>query len=147
MRQLSRKLLSLLWIDAPVARAAPQNVSPTTATNTNSIAVRNAVAPPASPTSGTAAAARSTKFRNVGDWEKLSNAVEPSNTARTATVPGRTGSVGRWSSGLTHSTRPVPRARRKGDIRDTAMLYTSKGSARANHRAPKTQAPIPTTAA
>ena len=38
---------------------------------------------------------RSTKSRHCGIAEKLSNAVDPSNTASTATVPGRTGSDGR----------------------------------------------------
>ena len=41
------------------------------------------------------AALRSTKLLKVADWEKLSNAVDPSSTAITATVPGRTGMVGR----------------------------------------------------
>jgi len=47
------------------------------------------------PTRGKLAALRVTKLLTVADWEKLSKAVDPSSTAMTATVPGRTGMVGR----------------------------------------------------
>ena len=91
--------------------------------------------------SGRDAALRSTNFLKAGDAEKLSNAVEPSSTANTARVPGRTGMVGRWSSGLPATTWPVAPLRRNGDSRDATTLYTSNGSARANHVDPNTAAP------
>ena len=57
--------------------------------------------------------------------EKLSNAVEPSNTASTVTVPGRIGSVGRWSNGLPISMRPLcglRRMRREAGCDDAVHL-------------------------
>ncbi|GAB4698490.1 hypothetical protein MOKP118_19220 [Mycobacterium avium subsp. hominissuis] len=84
---------------------------------------------------------RSEKPRQVGDDEKLSNAVEPSSTASSTTTPGRTGSDGRWSSGLPTTIRPVRGLRRNGDSRETAMLYTPNGSARASQRCPHSHAP------
>ena len=84
----------------PVARAASQNVPATTPANTSSPAVRSSVAVAVEP------GYSSTKLRHWGVAEKLSNAVDPSNTASTATVPGRTGSDGRWSNGLPIAIRP-----------------------------------------
>ena len=84
---------------------------------------------------------RSAKPRQVGDDEKLSNAVDPSSTASITTTPGRTGRDGRWSNGLPMTIFPVVRLRRNGESRDTAMLYTPNGSARANQRWPHSHAP------
>ncbi|SHV98949.1 Uncharacterised protein [Mycobacteroides abscessus subsp. abscessus] len=74
----------------PVARAARQNVVATTITKTVSPAVRMATDATVDPW-----ASASTSPRHSGIAEKLSNAVEPSNTASTATMPGRIGSDGR----------------------------------------------------
>jgi hypothetical protein len=87
----------------------------------------------------------STKLRHCGVAEKLSNAVDPSNTASTATVPGRTGSDGRWSNGLPIAIRPSW-LRRNADSRDATTLYTSNGSARAHQRSPQHNAPAIVTA-
>ena len=73
----------------PVVRAASQNVVATTAANTNNPAVRSNVAVSVDDVCA------STKLPYWGIAEKLSNAVDPSSTASTATVPGRTGSDGR----------------------------------------------------
>ena len=83
----------------------------------------------------------------VGDEEKLSNAVDPSSTASVTTTPGRTGSDGRWSSGLPTTILPEAGFRRNGERRDTAMLYTPNGSARANQRWPQSPAPPSSTTA
>ena len=83
----------------------------------------------------------SEKPRHVGDDEKLSNAVEPSSTASNTTTPGRTGSDGRWSSGFPMTILQVSRLRRNGESRETAMLYTPNGSARASQRCPHSHAP------
>lgn len=99
----------------PVHRAAAQNVPATTHANSASPAVRTAVA--AIPES----VRSSTNPRNCGVAEKLSNAVDPSNTDSTATIPGRTGSDGRWSNGLPNAMRPSV-FRRKGDTRDATTL-------------------------
>ena len=85
---------------------------------------------------------RSTKSRQTGIAEKLSNAVEPSSTASRVTVPGRIGSDGRWSKGLPISMRPLCGLRRNGENRDATTLYTSNGSARPNHRSPQAIAPV-----
>ncbi len=90
-------------------------------------------------------AVSSTKLRHCGRAEKLSNAVDPSSTDSTATMPGRTGSDGRWSNGLPIAMRPS-RLRRSADNRDATMLYTSNGSARAHQRSPHTTAPASVTA-
>jgi hypothetical protein len=87
----------------------------------------------------------STKPRHCGVAEKLSNAVDPSSTASTATVPARTGSDGRWSNGLPIAMRPS-RLRRSADSRDATTLYTSNGSARAHQRSPQHNAPANVTA-
>src|SRR6201999_422179 len=75
---------------------------------------------------------RSAKARHVGDDEKLSNAVDPSSTASVTTTPGRTGNDGRWSNGLPTTIFSVSGLRQNGQSRDTAMLYTPNGSARAS---------------
>ena len=129
VRQPARQLSALIGGDAPVARAAVQNVTPTTTTKSSSPAVRSTESPPDSPTRGTAAALRSTKFLNPSDWGEAVEGGRASSTAITATVPGRTGMVGRWSSGLPTTMRPVSRLRLNGASRDTVTLYTSKGSA------------------
>ncbi len=85
---------------------------------------------------------RSTKLRHTGIAEKLSNAVEPSSTASTVTVPGRIGNDGKWSNGLPISMRPLCGLRRNGEKRDATTLYTSNGSARPNHLSPQTIAPV-----
>ncbi len=85
---------------------------------------------------------RSTKLRHTGIAEKLSKAVEPKSTPSTVTVPGRIGSVGRWSNGLPISMRPLCGLRRSGEKRDATTLYTSNGSARPNHLSPQTIAPV-----
>ena len=90
-------------------------------------------------------AVSSMNVRHCGLAEKLSNAVDPSSTDSTATMPGRTGSDGRWSNGLPIAMRPS-RLRRSADNRDTTMPYTSKGSARAHQRTPHTNAPARVTA-
>src|SRR5262245_46056738 len=123
----------------PVVRAASQNVPPTTAANTNSPAVRSSVA-----VAGEGVWA-STKPRQPGVAEKLSNAVEPNSGARTPRVPARTGSVGRWSNGFPVAMRPS-RLRRSGDGREATTLYTSNGSARAHQRSPQHSAPAIVTA-
>src|SRR3954453_5093929 len=120
----------------PVARAASENVTATTATNTSKPAVRIRLA------AGPVCAMLLTKLRQAGDAEKLSNAVDPSSTASMVTTPGRIGSDGRWSNGLPISIRPLPGLRRNGENRDATTLYTSNGSARPNHLSPQTIAPV-----
>src|SRR5436309_9603098 len=119
-----------------------EKVVATTATKASNPAVRNTDDETATGTMWTVRARPSAKLRQVVDDEKLSNAVEPSSTASTATTPGRIGSDTRWSKGLPMPIFRVVTSRRKGDNRDTAMLYTPNGSARANQRCPHNHAPI-----
>ena len=58
-----------------------------------SVTVRRSDAAHASLSTGTDGAYRSTTFRNARVCEKLSNALDPSRTAGTAIIPGRTGNV------------------------------------------------------
>src|ERR1700742_4458391 len=115
----------------PAARAANEKVTATTRMNTSSPSVRSSDddTPPGAPRCRESPSA---KPRHVGDDEKLSNAVDPSNTASSTTTPGRTGSDGRWSNGLPTTIFSVSGLRQNGQSRDTAMLYTPNGSARAS---------------
>lgn len=75
------------------------------------------------------------------DWEKLSNAVEPSSTAITATVPGRTGLIGQMIQRIADDDSVgggVPPEGCQSGHRHAVYL---RGSARANHVEPNTAAP------
>src|SRR5271166_459283 len=106
----------------PVARAANEKVSATTEMKMTNPTVRSADNDTVTGTSPTAFASRSAELRHVTDDEKLSNAVEPSSTAKIATTPGRIGNDNRWSNGLPIAILPVSGLRRNGDSREIAML-------------------------
>jgi cell division septation protein DedD len=71
----------------------------------------------------------------------LSNAVEPSMTASTATSPGAAGRPSRPSNGLRRTSLPSSR-RPRTDSRPMKVEKTSKPSPRANHAEPKNNAAI-----
>src|SRR5690606_34198640 len=114
-----------------------RKLTPTAAMNTSRPAVPTRVRPRAPPASASSP-------RHHSNSEKLSNAVEPSSVAATATDPGPTGVPARFASGQ-RTTKAPPEPRASGLNRPSRLLYTSSGSADSAHSVPKTHKPTTVT--